>query len=117
MSNSEVPEVIGDNNGFTAILFECIDDGLLTLGEGTRTALYRSLAKKYQLPAIHYMQTPLALLAHLQESLSRFEYGVLEKLIIREIRMTFDLKETDLTLGQVVDGAKAKFDVFRGNIA
>ena len=100
---------VDDDKGFNGTLFRCIDCALRsTLGEGSAQAMYfmiRDVSKK----EIGYFESrPMEMLDYLHQLLGNGYFGI-ERIIVREVRKSFSLDETEITLEGVIKRARAKF--------
>jgi hypothetical protein len=109
MSRQQSEASLLDENSFNRIIFECVDRALLTLGEATELALFELVNEKYGLPRIQFSQKPLEVTMHLRETLGDLGFAVIQKLIIREIRKTFDLKQSSSTLEDAIAESKTRY--------
>ncbi|MFI5419990.1 MAG: hypothetical protein ACHQ1H_03395 [Nitrososphaerales archaeon] len=89
---------------------ECIDRALQTLGEGVQPAFYHQIEKKHNLPREQFVTKPKVIIEYLDELLGPNGSAVLERLIVREVRKAFGLKdERNLPLSNIIEDAKRKF--------
>jgi hypothetical protein len=96
--------------GFNATIFQCIDRALNTLGENAKLALHYQIGSKLHLDAKQFPSRPLEVAEGLHTILGDSGYSFMERLIIREIKTTFNLHLKDgMPLSQVVSEAREKF--------
>jgi hypothetical protein len=96
--------------GFNGIIFECIDRALSALGEASKQALYYQVTMKSGLKSDELQFKPLEVLKYLRLILGDVGYTFIEKLIVREIRMNFNLTPANVfDLQEVISQARKKF--------
>ncbi|HYB04606.1 MAG TPA: hypothetical protein VED17_09090 [Nitrososphaerales archaeon] len=96
--------------GFNATIFQCIDRALNTLGENAKLALYYQIGSKLNLDAKQFPTRPLDVAESLHKILGDSGYVFIERLMIREIKVTFDLHlKEGMSFSQVVSHAREKF--------
>jgi hypothetical protein len=87
-----------------------MDRALNTLGENAKLALYYQIGSKLKLDVSQFPSRPLGVAESLHEILGNAGYSFMEKLIIREIKATFNLHlQEGMPLTQVVSHAREKF--------
>ncbi|MFI5421919.1 MAG: hypothetical protein ACHQ1H_13200 [Nitrososphaerales archaeon] len=80
------------------------------MGADVRDSLYFQIQEKYKIPKEKLATHPLELIEHLEEILGVTGSSFVEKLIIREIRKSFDLNEkSPQPLELVIQEARSKF--------
>ena len=100
----------GEESGFNAKIFECIDKALDSLCEGVKPSFYHQIEEKYKLPKERFASRPLAIIEYLDRHLGPTGSAVVERLIVREVRKAFNLDgEKNLQLSTVINDAKRKF--------
>jgi len=99
-----------EEKGFNAKILECIDKALRNLGEGVQPAFYHQIEKKHNLPREQFVTKPIVIIEYLDELLGSTGSAILERLIVREVRKAFGLKdERNLPLSSIIEDAKRKF--------
>jgi hypothetical protein len=99
-----------DEKGFNAKISQCIGRALDSLGEGIKQSLYYQIQQKYNLPREQITFKPREVIKHLEQILGATGSLFVEKLIIREIRNSFELEfECNIPLTTVIIEARKKF--------
>jgi len=100
----------GEERGFNARIFQCIDRALGSLGEGVKESFYHQMKERSNLTVDKFATRPLELIENLREILGTAGSSIVEKLIIREIRLSFGLNLRHGTgLMQAISEAKKSF--------
>jgi hypothetical protein len=78
-------------DGLNRAIFQCVDRALSRLGETSKTALYYQIATRKKIERRQLETRPLEVVEGLRDLLGVSGYAFFEKLIARELKMTFDL--------------------------
>ena len=107
-----VPRVVNldEDKGFNGRIIDCIDKALDTFGPGTKATIYYQLREIHGLTSLDFQSKPNVMIDHLREILGVAGSSLIEKLIVKEIKASFDLKMNDSTsLAEAIDKARKKF--------
>jgi hypothetical protein len=102
LRNQEAP-------GFNGMIFACIEKALKTLGEGVAVSFFYQIEKKFGLPKEEFVSKPIELISCLEQLLGDAGSQVIEKLIVQEIKTTFQLQGSALTLESAIKSARRSF--------
>ena len=99
-----------DDKGFNGKISQCIDRALDTFGEGVKRSLYYQMETKYHLSRQVAAVKPELVIELLRIILGPTGSSLIERLIVREIRITFELNfGGNSTLEAVMKEARQKF--------
>jgi len=99
-----------DEKGFNGKISECIEKALDSLGEGIKQSFYYQINEKYHLPKEQFASRPAEIIQHLEEILGPTGSSVVERLIVREIRIKFGLEfRENVNLSEAIQQARTKF--------
>ncbi len=99
-----------DDKGFNGKICQCIDRALDTFGEGVKRSLYYQMERKYHLSREILATKPEVVIELLRLILGPTGSSLIERLVVREIRIAFDLKlGGNSTLTDVMKEARQKF--------
>jgi len=90
-------------------ILRCIDDGLQTLGDSSKKAIYYYLKKNFRLKRKQIPQKPEKFCRGLTLMFGEEGAGIIEKWIIEKLKMSFNLKHgSKITLAKAIDKIKAR---------
>lgn len=92
-------------------MFECIDRALRSLGDSVAISFYYHVESRYGLPKEEFASRPLEFVKYLSEFLGATGSSIIEKLILKEIRSSFNLVQSsrNATLDGAIEEARQTF--------
>lgn len=97
--------------GFHPTLFDCIDIALTTvLGKEAVSTFYYAISEKSKIPLFEFERNPTEILRHLEEILGVEAFKGLEKCIISNIQVVFQIQASDhVGLDKMIELAKESY--------
>lgn len=90
-------------------ILRCIDDGLQTLGESVKKAIYYHLKKKFRLKREEIPKKPEKFCRGLTLMFGEKGADIIENWIIEKLKMSFNLEEqSKITFAKAIDMIKAR---------
>jgi hypothetical protein len=102
---------IQEEKGFNGLVFNCIDKALKSLGESVAMSFFYQIEKNFHFPREEFVARPLEFIKCLEEFLGVAGSKIIERLIVQEIRSTFDIptSSSNATLEGTIREAKKNF--------
>ncbi len=99
------------DKGFNVLIFNCIEKALKSLGESVALSFFYQIEKNFHFPKEEFVTRPLEFIKCLEEFLGVSGSKIIERLIVQEIRSTFDLpaSSSNATLEGAIAEAKKDF--------
>lgn len=94
--------------GFNSMIFSCVERALKSLGDDVAISFFYQIEKKFCLPREELVSRPLELIHCLEQLLGVAGSRIIEKKIVHEIEIDFDLSSTT-SLERAITSAKRKF--------
>ena len=91
------------------MIFACIEKALKTLGDGVSVSFFYQIEKKFGLPKEEFVSKPIEFIRCLEQILGVAGSQIIERLIVQEIRSTFELQGQIPTLNSAIESAKKSF--------
>ena len=92
------------------MIFSCIDRALRSLGDSVAASFFYQIERKSGLPREEFATKPLEIIKCLEELLGVAGSKIIERLIVQEIRNTFNLPSSNATTLEVaIKAAKKNF--------